>query len=25
MRIAGLDATLAVLSTPQIMPAKDCD
>lgn len=24
MRIAGLDATLAVLSTPQIMPAKDC-
>jgi uncharacterized protein (DUF1330 family) len=25
MRMAGLDATLAVLSTPQIMPAKDCD
>ena len=25
MRIAGLDATLAVLSTPQVMPAKDCN
>jgi len=23
-RIAGLDGTLAVLSTPQIMPAKPC-
>jgi len=25
MRIAGIDATLAVLSTPQVMPAKDCN
>jgi len=24
-RIAGVDGTLAVLSTPQIMPAKDCN
>ena len=24
-RIAGLDASLAVLSTPQVMPAKDCN